>query len=186
MNKDLPLCLPLFAVRRAGVITVLLILLLSSLAFQAGCNGNPQTKAESTDNSDVVCDTEYLASLRNESERQWKNGDKLMSLLTLEHACAVVVAAHIEEEGGHDYLIKVKIRELFEKEDYETLWTIMRCSEYFPQSSNWVWGWAEAYPDKLKVSEDLLNRKWSAQEANAALDQQLADELLRKMMPQKK
>ena len=76
-----------------------------------------------------------LEIFREQSTKQWEASQYLRSLLTLEHACALVAAYDISEEGWHDELIGTRIDELFKGRHYGVLAKILDTSRPMAQYS---------------------------------------------------
>ena len=116
-----------------------------------------------------------LESLREQSTKQWEASQYLRSLLTLEHACALVAAYDISEEGGHDYLIKVRVRDLFDTDTYGVLAEILENSPYFPQASAWVVEWAQEYVSSEALPPAQVERLREVDQRSARLASRIAD-----------
>jgi len=122
------------------ILTNLVLVLLCTLAcYFAGCcelHVSPKSNCSGIVQSESPYD--ILDQLVDLSSQQWKMGQYLRAILTLEHACGFVVAYDISEEGGVDSRIEGRICELYQNENYAVLAKILDSYYYFPQASSWV------------------------------------------------
>ena len=147
-------------------------LLLAGIASASmGCSGT--SGAMNSSHAELV----RLSELRSMSDEQWDQGHVLESILTLEYACALVAVGQVPEEGGHDYLIKNRVRELFERRDKASLETILRESSYFPQASDWVVAWATEPNMNYGVPASTLSGRMEITRRVSVFDKKLATQL---------
>jgi len=119
-----------------------------------------------------------LAELHRRSDREWARGHVLESILTLEHACALVVVWQVEEEGALDYVIKTRVRELLRRGDRASIATILSSSGYFPQASGWIVEWTASDFKHVLPSVNPAQRMKLRRQADA-FDKRLAKEAAR-------
>ena len=121
-----------------------------------------------------------LSELRSMSDEEWESGHVLESILLLEHACARVVIRQIRDEGGHDYMIKTRVRELFERGDRASLQAMLRDSAYFPQASGWIVAWATESDTRYGLPASAPSERIEITRKASAFDRRLAKELSRR------
>ena len=118
--------------------------------------------------------TKHLDSLRASSKEHWANKDFTYALLELEHACALVVAKDIVEEGAHDYEIGKRVKQLWDMGEFDTLRFILSHAPHFPQTSGWIRIWYEDLADRPEDERDVdLDRRRQLHHELEKLDERL-------------
>lgn len=160
---------PTSGVRRRETFLVLLVVV-------AGCS--TYVERPSATPGDHVAPQGERDALEFAAHMEWQRGHFVGSLLLLEHLCAKTAASGISDEGGSDYLIKVRTEELFTTHRYDVLAQVLRNAGYFPHTTSWIIDWWQS--GMIPVTDDMavmLRERWLRQRQNAADARKMADAL---------